>query len=136
MKIKISDIIIKKRIREDIGDILELSESMKKNGLIHPITVSDVKELITGFRRIEAAKALGWEEIECRIITVKSELEKLNIETDENLVRKDFTREEIVKIEEVRKYLSATGLEKFILWLKKLIKRLMLWIREMMPYKN
>ncbi len=43
MKIKVSEIIVKKRIREDMGDISLLMESMKKNGLFNPITITDKK---------------------------------------------------------------------------------------------
>ncbi|MCP4132378.1 MAG: ParB N-terminal domain-containing protein [bacterium] len=121
MKIKISEIIIKDRIREDRGDISGLKASMQKNGLLNPIVVSDSKELLAGFRRLEAAKELGWEEINCTVVMVLSELDKLDIEADENLLRKGFNPDEMVKMDERREYLEAKGFKKFMLWLKKLI---------------
>jgi ParB family transcriptional regulator, chromosome partitioning protein len=36
MELKISEIKIKKRIREDIGDLKPLMESLDKYGLFHP----------------------------------------------------------------------------------------------------
>ncbi len=52
MKILIKDIKIDrsneatKRIRKDFGDIQELVQSIKKHGLIHPIVVDEIIELV------------------------------------------------------------------------------------------
>jgi len=132
----ISEIIIKERIREDIGDITRLKESMKRNGLFHSITISDKNELLAGYRRLEAAKLLGWEEIEVNIIKVKSKLDKFLIELDENLTRKDFTEEEIQKMERVKRYLSAKGFKKFILWIKALFQKIKFMMSEVKAKKN
>ena len=82
MKIKISEIKIKDRIRKNAGDIETLKESMKTHGLINPITITNNHELIAGFRRLNAAIELGWEYIDCFIIKVDSKIQKLQIEAD------------------------------------------------------
>ena len=64
MKLKIEEIRIKKRIRSDLGDLDELCQSMNKYGLLNPVTINRKKILLAGFRRLEAAKVLGWQEIE------------------------------------------------------------------------
>jgi ParB family transcriptional regulator, chromosome partitioning protein len=98
MKIKISEIKIKKRIREDIGDLSGLQASIMKVGLIHPIIISSQKELIAGERRYLACKNLGYAEIEAIVVDESSQLKLLELETHENIYRKDFTPDEITSI--------------------------------------
>jgi hypothetical protein len=93
---------IGERRREDLGDITGLAESLKKYGLLHPIIVDEDLTLIAGQRRLEAAKLLGWTEIDVRYKTDLSEKEKREIELEENLRRKDLTEYELSK-EMVRK---------------------------------
>lgn len=95
MLVKISDIKIRKRIRVDIGDIELLKESLNKFGLFHPVTINDKYELISGFRRLQSAKELGWETIEAKIIDEPGKIELIERELEENLVRKDFTDSEL-----------------------------------------
>ncbi len=95
MKIPIRKIKVKNRIRKDLGNIKLLMESMDKNGLINPVVVNQKYELLSGYRRIIAAKRLGWTEIEARIINTVDELDKINIELEENIARKDFSPEEL-----------------------------------------
>jgi ParB family chromosome partitioning protein len=128
MKVKINDIVIGRRIRKEPGDLVELRESMGRLGLINPVVINQDRELLAGFRRIMAARELGWTEIDCRIIHTRSKIEKLNIENDENLGRKNFTLQEIAKYREIREYLSARGFKKFQLWLQWAVKKVRQWI--------
>ncbi|MCL2293562.1 MAG: ParB N-terminal domain-containing protein [Spirochaetes bacterium] len=97
MKIKVSDIIIKTRAREDIGDLDSLMESMAKFGQLHPIILNTKLQLIAGNRRLESAKRLGWQMIDANIIDVKSKADLLEIEIDENMQRKDFSEDDIAE---------------------------------------
>lgn len=130
MKVRIEDIIVKYRIRSEIGDISDLMESISKYGLLNPITVTESMELLAGFRRLEACKALGMTEIECRIVPVQADIDKLLIEADENLTRKDLTVVEIGRYENEKRYLQARGLEKARLWVIRLFRRIIEWIRK------
>ncbi len=128
MKISIDKIKARKRVRKDVGSIQELKESMRKRGLISPITVTKKFELLAGFRRLQAARELGWKEIECMVASPANRLEKFEIEVDENVVRKNFTSEELERVEELRRELSAGGLmrilyaiKRFLVWIKSLI---------------
>jgi ParB family chromosome partitioning protein len=96
MQIPIDDIIVKRRIRKDYGDIHELAESMKRFGLISPITVNRKNILIAGARRLEAAKFLGWKAINALVIDTDEKLDRLELEIEENIQRMDFTGTEIV----------------------------------------
>jgi len=94
---KISDIIIKERIRKSIGDTVPLEKSIHKLGLLHPVVVSKKNELIAGKRRILAYENLGLSEIPVSII----DLDKLiDGEIDENQIREDFTSDEVLAIED------------------------------------
>lgn len=124
MKMKISEIKISQRVRIDDGDIQRLAESIERLGLINPITVTADKKLLAGYRRLQAVKLLGWDEVECTILNPATEIEKLRIEAEENITRKDFTDEEIRRYFEKKRYLEAKGFEKLILWLKRIIKKI------------
>ncbi|MCL2791982.1 MAG: ParB N-terminal domain-containing protein [Spirochaetaceae bacterium] len=98
MKIKIEDVIvIKNRIRKDVGDLESLAESMTKFGQLHPIVLTSKLQLIAGYRRLEAAKSLGWQTIDATILDVKSKVDLLEIEIEENIQRKDFTEDDIIE---------------------------------------
>ena len=96
MLIRISEIQIKKRIRKDFGNLNELAESMNTHGLMNPIVISKDYLLIAGHRRLESAKKLGWEKIEATIVDATTKIDKLEMEIEENIHRKDFTSDEIV----------------------------------------
>ncbi len=84
--------VIAIKVRKELGDIQDLAEDMKQNGLIHPVVITEDGILITGERRLEAAKLLGWEEIDARIMSVRDYEHQLRIEISENELRKDFSR--------------------------------------------
>lgn len=94
---KINDIIIRKyRIRKDIGDLKPLKVSLQKYGLLSPIIINSKNILIAGERRLQAAKELGWDEIDVIIKDIK-ESQAFAIELDENITRKDFSPSELTE---------------------------------------
>ena len=95
MLIEIEKIKIKDRIRKDFGNIQELADDIKENGLINPPVITpDTYELITGERKIRAMKLLGYKQIEVRPMAVKDAEHQLNLEISENEARKDFSKTE------------------------------------------
>jgi ParB family chromosome partitioning protein len=94
MQVPIDDIVVKKRIRKNLGDITSLAESMKRFGQISPIVLSNNNTLIAGGRRLEAARSLGWRTINAVIVRIPGDISKLEFEVEENLQRQDFTEEE------------------------------------------
>jgi ParB-like chromosome segregation protein Spo0J len=103
--LEISDIKVGKRFRKDLGNIDELVETIKNNGLIVPVTIAKDRVLIAGVRRIEALKKLGIEDIQVHVLDIPI---KENGEIDENLVRKDFTAEEKVEIKRYRESIEPS----------------------------
>ena len=97
MQVPIKDIVVKKRIRKDMGDIASLAESLKRFGQISPIMLSKGNVLITGCRRLEAARTLGWRTINAVIVDAPEKLTKLEYEIEENIQRQDFTTDELAK---------------------------------------
>ena len=131
MKLKIEEIRIKKRIRSDLGDLDELCQSMNKYGLLNPVTINRKKILLAGFRRLEAAKVLGWQEIECNIVDASSKLARLEIEAHENTTRKDFTEDEIHKLEEKLELLRAPFYRRIFIFLGLLFRRIISFFRNL-----
>jgi len=78
------------RQRKELSNITELAESLKRTGLINPVTINKNGELITGERRWTAAKSLGWTSISVQFVEDLSELELQLIELEENTRRVDL----------------------------------------------
>lgn len=97
MLIDIDKIVVGDRIRKDFGDLTDLTESIKKNGLIHPIVINKSYELLAGERRLRVCKSLGWDRIEARMLDTESEEQDLAIEMDENNTRRNFTGSELAE---------------------------------------
>ena len=96
MKVPISDIVIKERVRQDMGDLSTLMQSMKTHGQLNSITITRDNELIAGHRRLLSAQELGWSYIDAMIVDRDSEADKLQLELEENVHRKDFSPEELL----------------------------------------
>jgi ParB-like chromosome segregation protein Spo0J len=99
-KILIAQIVSSERMRKDLGDIDSLKESLAEHGLLQPIgvrpspTTQGFFQVIWGGRRFEAATQLGWEDIECKILTCEEDYELREKELEENIRRKDMTWQE------------------------------------------
>ena len=96
MKVPITDIVVKERVRKEIGDIAPLMDSMQKHGQLNPISITRDNEIIAGHRRLLSATELNWSYIDALIINHDSEIEKLQLELEENVHRKDFAPEELL----------------------------------------
>ena len=101
MKVLIKDIIWGDRARKDYGDadsLLGLAQSISKNGLLHPVVIDDSYTLRAGGRRLTAMLQLGWDECEVNMLSDLSPLQKLEVELEENLHRKNFEYAEQVAL--------------------------------------
>lgn len=72
----------------------ELRESIARLGLIHPIVVDRDHVLIAGFRRLSRCRELGWTSIPFQYADDLSEIEREDIEFEENVRRQDLTWQE------------------------------------------
>ena len=90
MLIKITDITVNPDRKEASPEAVEkLMDSMLEVGLLCAITVDTDHHLIAGFHRLEAAKRLGWTDIECVEVTLTG-LQAELAEIDENLIRRNI----------------------------------------------
>lgn len=101
MRLRVADIKIPERFRQDVGDISDLAESIKKsNGQFVCVWVKPLEngqyELIAGRRRLLACEVAGVVEVEALVGTDLSEPQRRELELEENLCRKDMTDEEKV----------------------------------------
>lgn len=97
MQVPVNEIVVKKRIRQDLGDLSRLMESIKTHGQINPILINSKRELIAGHRRLEAIKRLGWKNIEVRITDSEDAINELEMEIDENLHRRNLSAVELAE---------------------------------------
>jgi hypothetical protein len=95
-EIKIADIRVGQRHRREMGDLTTLAASIRQEGLLQPIGVTDRLELVFGERRLLAYRdILKRKTIPARVVNVSSILAG---EYHENEVRKNFTPSERVAI--------------------------------------
>ena len=89
--------------RKDLGDLEELTDSIRKHGIMQNLTVMPTKDLaggdpesnhytiLMGHRRYAAAKAAGVNEFPCRIVRGLSHSEQVALMLEENIQRNDLT---------------------------------------------
>ncbi len=97
MQVDIDQIIIRKRVRKNLGDLSSLMESLRRHGLLNPILINNRNELVAGHRRTEAARRLGWTTIEVRIVDDRDEGDLVEMEIEENTQRKSLTPDELAE---------------------------------------
>ena len=88
----IESIIVGKRHRTEFGDIDELAESITRDGLLQPVTVTPEGVLVCGARRLEALKRLGEKTIKVWVRSgITDRLAELLAEQAENVLHKPLT---------------------------------------------
>lgn len=106
MILKINDVKIGQRVRDEYGDMEALAESIKEHGLLHPIVVDSDYNLIAGCRRLLACERIGKKEIEAKVLENISEKQLRVLELEENIRRKDLTELEksknLVELAEIK----------------------------------
>lgn len=101
----IAGIVVRDRLRALRPEaIADLADGMKAIGMRTPISVRMTSEengydaiLVTGHHRLEAARSLGWEKIECFVVETEGEDDARRWEIAENLHRGDLTKLERAK---------------------------------------
>ena len=94
-----------KNPRKDLGDLEELTKSIKANGIMQNLTIIPINGagncttwenaveywVLIGNRRFEAAKRAGLDKVPCTIVENISEREQISIMLEENMQRADLT---------------------------------------------
>lgn len=80
------------RHRSDLGDLGPLMASIKRVGLLQPITVTPDGVLVCGRRRLEAITRLGWRSVKVWVRAgISDHLSGLLAQQDENVLHKPLT---------------------------------------------
>lgn len=97
------------RQRKLVGTVQELADSIKRVGLINPITINRENILIAGERRLEACRLLDEDyKIPCRYIDQLDPVELQLLELEENLSRAELTwQDEVRAVSSLHKILSS-----------------------------
>ena len=95
MKLSIDKIIPHPKNREiySLSDLDDLKSSLQTVGLLQPLILNQFNQILSGHRRFECIKELGWEEVEVDIKTIDDE------ETELYLVH--FNKQRIKTTQEV-----------------------------------
>lgn len=88
-RVRIADITVGARHRQH-SDVVDLRESIRRVGLLHPITITTSGRLVAGRHRLEAVTQLGEEKIDS-IVRDFDDLEAELAEIDENLLSHRLT---------------------------------------------
>ena len=108
MKIPVNEIRVRSGRRDAAPETVKaLAGSMAESGLMNPITVDAGHSLIAGLHRLEAAKLLGWTEVECTVCELDVLHAKL-AEIDENLIRTNCSDLELAELLAHRKKIYET----------------------------
>jgi hypothetical protein len=110
---RLDKILVTDRHRVDLGDVSALAESIKANGLMHPVVVTTEGRMIAGHRRLEACRSLGWTDIKVTFIDgLIDAAQLLFMERDENTCRKDMTPSEKISLGRALEELERPKAEK------------------------
>jgi ParB family chromosome partitioning protein len=117
LKIQLTSITIEDRQRKDYGDIEELADSLKRLGLIQPVVLDQNNRLIAGGRRCEAARTLGWTEIDVVYRETLNADELYELELEENIQRKQMTwQEEVAATAKIHELKYARNAAEGLAW--------------------
>ena len=98
MKIPVNEIRVRPGRRNAAPEAVQaLAGSMAESGLMNPVTVDAGHSLIAGLHRLEAAKLLGWTEVECTVCEMDGLHAEL-AEIDENLIRTNCSDLELAEL--------------------------------------
>lgn len=131
MQVPIESIIVENRVRRDLGDLSSLMASLQTYGQLNPIIMTRDLKLIAGHRRLESARRLGWSAVEAVAVDRVTEVERLEMELQENVHRKDLSPEELVAGYTRLERLRRPGVWRRLgMFLKRLFTR---WFRRSTP---
>jgi ParB family chromosome partitioning protein len=111
----VDSIVVGHRHRQHPGDDIEpLKASIKKLGLLQPVTITPDGVLVCGARRLEAVKQLGWRTLRVWVRSgISDDLSRLLSQHDENAERKALNQlEQAALFRELRKLIREDGLRR------------------------
>ncbi|MBU3994417.1 MAG: ParB N-terminal domain-containing protein [Actinobacteria bacterium] len=88
----LDSIRVGRRHRDDLGDLDQLTESIERDGMLQPITITPDGVLVCGLRRLTAMRRLGWKTANVWVRSgITDRLGELLAEQDDNALHKPLT---------------------------------------------
>ena len=86
MKVNISKLSHHPKNQEiyDLSSIEELMDSISEVGLLQPLIIDQHHQIISGNRRFESVKRLGWKEVDVEVKKLKTEKKNCFLSTSIN----------------------------------------------------
>ncbi len=129
MEVPIDSVVVRERIRSDLGELEPMMASLRRHGQFSPILITGESELIAGHRRLESARRLGWTSIEAVVVDQCSEEVRLQLEIEENVQRKQLSNDElaaaVARLERLR---HPWWLLRLLSWLARRWRRVAGWM--------
>jgi DNA modification methylase len=88
-----------------LSDIDDLKQNIKEIGLLHPLVINSKNQVISGNRRFQSIKELGWETVEVKVQDIEDEDIPLYI-VSYNKHRIKTVKEQLSEIKILQKYYS------------------------------
>jgi ParB family transcriptional regulator, chromosome partitioning protein len=110
-RVPIDQILVPEEHRRPLGDIEELAQTIGQEGMLQPIIVRQTEagfELMAGWRRLNAAQALGWTEIPVQVRGADDTTRRV-VRTIENVQRLNLSA--VQEAEEYARLQEQDGLE-------------------------
>ncbi|MFO7870150.1 MAG: ParB N-terminal domain-containing protein [Kiritimatiellia bacterium] len=107
-EISTDSIVEETRLRQDLGDLGTLENSIAKFGLLCPLIVDRNNALICGARRLAAGRRIGLNAVPVIRLDIDFDsMEALDMQTDENLCRRPLSEDELSRHIQMKKDLST-----------------------------
>ena len=104
VEIDLNDVVEYRKIRNDLGDLTQLEQSVRELGLIFPLVVDQNNRLISGSRRLAACRNIGKTSANALRVEIDDDsMLDLDIQSGENLCRKPLTSDEIETVIALKK---------------------------------
>ncbi len=124
MQVPIEEVVVKRRIRSDLGNLDALMASLRTHGQLSPILITRDSQLVAGHRRLESARRLGWLTINAVVLERADAVDRLEIEIEENVQRKQLTAEELAEaLARLERLKNPGWLRRLWRWLVALVRR-------------
>lgn len=108
IELPIDQVVVKRLVRGNYGDLQSLAASIRKLGVIYPIMVDRNSILICGSRRLEACRELGLATIPAVKLDIDyTDIEALELQSDANLCRLPLTSAELETLIGLKKDCAA-----------------------------
>jgi ParB-like chromosome segregation protein Spo0J len=100
----------------DTSNVSDLVESIKTQGQLMPLIITEDKLLLSGHRRLKALRILGFDSVSCIILSDLTAWEKISVLIESNNQRiksKEEINKEIIKRKDILIKLKESNPEKF-----------------------